>query len=203
MDSQVSVSLASGSGALFAPLTRFFGLSPRYVSSFGLLLIGPLAALAQLTSGDLRGTVHDASGAAIPNAAIEVVNNATDVHTTQPANADGEYHFSNLPVGAYSLSAKAAGFAPAELKNITIDLNKIATANLTLQVGQTTTSIEVTESAATIDTSTAQISNTYSTKMTQDLPSATTGSGVLNLSLLGAGVASSGGMGAGTGPSVA
>src|SRR6185437_5660229 len=62
--------------------------------------------------------------------------------------------------------------------------------------------VEVNEQAASVDTVTANISNTFETKQTQDLPTASVGLGVLNLSLLNAGVASSGGVGAGTGPSV-
>jgi hypothetical protein len=62
--------------------------------------------------------------------------------------------------------------------------------------------VEVTGETATIDTTTAQIQNTYELKETQDLPSASQGLGVLNLSLLDAGVASSGGIGVGTGPSI-
>jgi hypothetical protein len=54
----------------------------------------------------------------------------------------------------------------------------------------------------TIDTTTSQLSTTYESQILKDLPSATVGSGVLNASLLQAGVGSSGGLGAGSGPSV-
>jgi hypothetical protein len=60
----------------------------------------------------------------------------------------------------------------------------------------------VTESAAAIDTSTAQVQTTYETKQLADLPTASSGSGVINLSLLNAGVTTSGGSGYGVGPSV-
>ena len=70
------------------------------------------------------------------------------------------------------------------------------------QVAGTGTTVEVTGQTETIDTTTAQIQNTYEQKQMQDLPSASIGLGVLNLSLLDAGVASSGGIGVGTGPSV-
>ena len=60
----------------------------------------------------------------------------------------------------------------------------------------------VTAAPPAIDTTTAQVQSTYETKQASDLPSASIGQGVLNLSLLSAGVASSGGVGVGTGPSV-
>ena len=163
----------------------------------------PTFSFAQLTSGDLTGIVSDASGAAIPNATVEAVNTATGVRTTSPSNASGEYHLANLPIGTYNLTATATGFAPTEIKGVAVDLNKQGTANISLQVGTTASTVEVTESVSTIDTSTAQITNTFESKLAQDLPTASIGSGVLNLSLLAAGVASSGGVGAGSGPSVA
>ena len=83
-----------------------------------------------------------------------------------------------------------------------VNLNQIATANLTMQVGQTQTTIEVTEAPAVIDTTTAQVQNTYEAKQAEDLPIAAVGSGVYNLALLNAGVTSSGGVGVGSGPSV-
>jgi hypothetical protein len=166
------------------------------------LLLSSLA-FAQLTSGDLTGVVSDASGAAVPNATVSALNTATGAKATQTANAVGEYHFTNLPVGTYNLTASAPGFGSTELAQVVVDLNKIATANIALQVGTTVSTVEVTEAAIAIDTSTAQISSSYDTKLTADLPTSSTGSGVLNLSLLAGGVASSGGVGAGSGPSVA
>ncbi len=165
-------------------------------------LLTPAPSFAQMTSGDLTGVVSDASGAAVPNANVEAVNVATGVKTTSVSNASGEYHLANLAIGSYNLTATATGFAPTELKGVAVDLNKQSTANIALQVGTTASTVEVTEAASTIDTSTAQISNVYEARLAQDLPTASIGSGVINLSLLAGGVATSGGVGAGSGPSV-
>ena len=159
-------------------------------------------AAAQLTSGDLTGTVLDATGAAIPNATVTALNAATGQKFSTTTTGTGSYRLNNLPVGNYDLTATAGGFTTATLKAVAVELNKAATANITLQVGQVTSTVEVQEAATTIDTTTAQVENTFTTKETQDLPVASVGLGVLNLSLLGSGVASSGGVGAGTGPSV-
>ena len=130
------------------------------------------------------------------------MNTATGVKASQKSNSVGEYRFGNLPVGTYSLTATGTGFASSTVKAITVSLNKTVSQNLTLQVGQTATTVEVSEAVAIIDTNTAQITNSYDSRLTADLPSASVGSGVINLSLLSAGVASSGGVGVGTGPSV-
>jgi hypothetical protein len=160
------------------------------------------SAVAQSVSGNLTGTIYDASGATIPGAAVAARNDATGVETTTTSTSTGEYLISNLPVGTYTVTATSSGFTKSELKGLEVALNVTATANFTLQVGQSVATVEVTAAAAPIDTTTAQVQNTYDTQQMMELPSASTGSGVINLSLLAAGVASSGGVGVGTGPSV-
>jgi len=160
------------------------------------------AVQAQTVSGNLTGTVYDASGATVPGATIVAKNDATSVETTTASTSSGEYRINNLLVGTYTVTAVAGGFSKAELKGIRVDLNVTATANFTLQVGQTVQTVEVTAAAATIDTTTAQLQNTFETQQLMDLPTASNGSGVINLSLLAPGVATSGGIGVGSGPSV-
>ena len=166
-------------------------------------LLIPNSIFAQsTTSGDLTGSVSDASGAALTTATVTASNQGTGIKSVQPTSSSGEYHFSNLPVGKYDLTVSAAGFATAEIKNIDINLNTVATQNIRLQIGTAASTIEVSEAAVTIDTTTAQITGTFDSRQMAELPSASTGSGILNLSLLQSGVATSGTVGIGTGPSV-
>ena len=177
----------------------------RYLLAFAiatLMALAPATSFAQSVSGDVVGTVLDATGAVVPNAAVTAENPATGIRTNTNSSTSGEYRFTNLPIGQYNISSTAAGFAPSTLKGVSVELNKTATANITMQIGQVSSSVEVQDAAATIDTTTAQVQNTYDAKAVADLPTASVGLGVLNLSLLSAGVASSGGVGAGTGPSV-
>ena len=166
------------------------------------LTLGSLCR-AQLTSGDLVGTVMDASGAAVPGATVEAVEESTRVSATQTAGSNGQYRFTNLHIGRYDLTVTAPGFTTAGVKGVSIDLNKTSTENVTLGIGAVATTIDVSDAAQTIDTTTAQIQTNFNSKLASDLP--ITGSalgGVLNLSLLSAGVANAGGVGIGTGPSV-
>lgn len=156
---------------------------------------------AQAISGDLLGVVTDSSGAVIPNATVVATNLGTGAKVTTKTNATGEYHFVNLPVGHYSLEMTGNGMTGG-YKDVQVQLNHQVTANIVGAVSSASTTIEVTAEAASIDTSTAQIQNTFATKELEELPTATVGLGVLNLSLLNAGVATSGGIGAGTGPSI-
>jgi hypothetical protein len=161
----------------------------------------PIFLKAQAISGDLLGVVTDSSGAVVSNAQVVATNLGTGVKTTTKTNTTGEYHFVNLPVGHYSLAMTGNGMAGG-YKDVQVQLNKQETFNITAAVTTSTEVIEVNAEALTIDTTTPQIQNTFEAKELQDLPTATIGLGVLNLSLLNAGVATSGGIGAGTGPSV-
>ncbi len=165
-----------------------------------LLMSFPL--IAQLTSGNIQGTVYDPSGATVPGATVVATDVATGVSKTAQTTSSGGYRFENLPVGTYDLNVTAGGFNKAEVKGIGVQLNQTVTTNATLAVGQSATTVEVTEAAASIDTTTAQIQTTYQAKQLADLPAASTGTGVLNLSLLSPGVTTTGGTGYGVGPSV-
>ncbi len=161
------------------------------------------ALFSQAVSGDLAGSIYDESGASVPRAILTAANTSTDVKFAATANARGQYRFSNLPPGNYDLTAAIAGFATATLRNVAVQLNETATANFTLHVGAVSTAVEVTDAPAMLDTTTAQITTTYTARQAEDLPVASIWPmQVLNLSLLQAGVASNGGLGAGTGPSV-
>ena len=167
-----------------------------------LLALWCYGAKGQAISGDLVGTVTDASGGSVANATVEAVNAATNIKSSTVTNGSGEYRLSNLEPGTYNVTTSAPGFAPSELKGVAVQLNQTTTANLLVKVGTVSTAIEVTAAAALIDTTTSQIQNTFSSKQVTDFPNTTIGQGVLNLSLLSAGVASSGGVGVGTGPSI-
>ena len=183
---------------------KYSGLFIRVGLLFFLaLVVFGVSAKAQVISGDLVGTVFDKTGAVVPNASVEAVNVDTKVKYTAQANEAGEYRFNNLPVGKYDVSVMATNFATTTVSGLTVELNKTTSLPITLEIKGAVTQVEVSGAVATLDTTTSQITNTFETKLNQDLPTATVGLGVLNLSLLSSGVASSGGIGAGTGPSVA
>ena len=177
---------------------------------FAMAVLIALCSLAvpgfgQTIDANLVGTVVDSSGAAVPNANIEITHVATGTKTTTRTNADGQYRFNNIPTGMYNVTAAAAGFSTASLKNVDIQLSKTSTANITVQVGQVSTTVDVSEVGVVIDTTTAQLQSNFDARQIVNLPIIENSNslfGALNLALLSAGVSSNGGVGQGTGPSV-
>jgi hypothetical protein len=158
-------------------------------------------AYGQAISGDLVGTITDSTGAILPNADVRAANVNTGMTSFTKTSASGEYRFTNLPVGTYDIIVSGGGLT-GSLKGVPVVLNQTATANLSLGVKTTSETVEVNAESAIIDTTTPQLQSTFEQKEIQDLPSAGIGLGVLNLSLLSPGVAQTGGLGVGRGPSV-
>jgi hypothetical protein len=172
---------------------------------YALVFVGvnATAVYAQSPSSSLVGVVRDASGAVVPNAQIEVTNQGTGIVYHAQTNDSGEYRINNLPLGAYTVQASMSGFATAVAKDLGISANNVLTHDFALAVSAAAASVEVSSEAnVSIDTTTAQIGTTFSLQETKDLPTATVGLGVLNLSLEAPGTTSTGGVGAGVGPSV-
>jgi hypothetical protein len=166
-----------------------------------MLAFGAVVALGQAIDGNIVGTVTDASGAAVVGADVTATNVGTNVASNAKTGGSGEYRFEHLLAGTYRITVKMTGFKTVS-ENVIVELNKTGTRNISLSPGAATETVEVSGTPPTIDTTTSQLQNTFDNRVVSDSPLASTGSGVINLSLLDAGVASSGGVGLGTGPSV-
>jgi hypothetical protein len=183
--------------------SKVLGICVALVTAVFLCSVTTATLFGQAQDGNLVGSILDTSGAAIPNAMVEATNTATGIKVTTTSDATGFYRFNNLIVGTYKISAMAPGLSESA-REVVVELNKTTTANINLGVGGVTTEVNVTAGAALIDTTTAHVTNNYSTQLITQLPLAANpvAGGVYNLALTGAGVASSGGVGVGFGPSV-
>lgn len=166
------------------------------------ILLAPLAIHGQVADSNVVGTVLDPSSAVITGATVEFRSDATGLTYTTVTDMAGQFRLSNVPSGRYTARAAAPGFANAALNGINLELNRSHTVNIHLQVQNTTTSLTVDEAAVAIDTSTPALQTSFGTRSVLALPITSSPTGILNLSLLSAGVSSAGGLGLGTGPSI-
>ena len=120
------------------------------------IAIGGTRARAQYEDGSLIGTIHDASGAVVANATVTVTNTNTGRVTNVVSNSSGDYEVPSLHVGVYTIQAQATGFAPAQARNIGIAVGARQRIDLTLNIGQTAATVEVSDVALQIETATSE-----------------------------------------------
>jgi hypothetical protein len=148
-------------------------LSRRFrppVFFLALLFLFTSAAFAQLTTADILGTVTDATGAVVPSANITLTNLGTNDKRTGQSNSSGDYSFTLLPVGHYSITVKAGGFQASITKDLAVEAGDRARADVHLQIGSESTVIEVTASTPLLQADSATVSFTVTAKAVQDLP---------------------------------
>src|SRR5881628_1173470 len=111
---------------------------------FGLL--SEKAALAQAGTGSIRGLVTDASGAVLPDVQIEATNVATQLKFTTTTTGAGIYTLSSLPIGQYKVLVQHTGFKQSVQENVDVATASTTTLNVTLELGEVTQTVTVTES---------------------------------------------------------
>ncbi len=114
-------------------------------------------AWAQSFTGTIAGTVTDASGAVIPQASVAVLNTGTNARSEAKTDGSGNYVIPLLPPGQYNIEATAAGFKKYVQLGITLQVQQRAQLNLSLQIGETTESVEVTANATMLETGSSSV----------------------------------------------
>src|SRR5579864_4968688 len=129
-----------------SPLTRLTFMAKKMRLGIFLLAVlfqVSLTALAQQTLGGITGTVSDKSGSVLPDTAVTIVGDQTQLTRTQKTNENGAYDFVNLPIGTFTVTVSHEGFQTEKLPSILVQANRTATLNVSLKVGQVGTTIEV------------------------------------------------------------
>src|SRR2546425_6224607 len=113
--------------------------------------------LAQVATGNIRGTVMDATEAVIGNAKVTLVNVNTGVERTVATNESGDFNAPSMPLGDYQIIAEVPGFQRKVLTGINLQVDQTATIRITLDPGAVTESVEVTSAAPLLDSQTSSI----------------------------------------------
>ena len=163
----------------------FLRLDHVVAAAFFLVWLTPCIN-AQDPIGTLEGQVTDPSSAVVAGAEVSAHNSQTGLTRTVHSSREGSFHFSNLPVGEYSLAVKANGFAPFSVSPIRIDIGKVVTYPVALQVTGGHAEVNVAAQTVMVDTS-QTIGNVVSASQATDLP--LNGRDLTQLGLLQPGVA--------------
>src|SRR5579872_2354800 len=135
----------------------------RWVATLFVVLISSLTLLAQDT-GQITGTVHDSSGAAVANAKVTVSNRSQGIERPTVTNSTGDWLVGGLPGGTYSETVDAPGFKKYQAKDIALRIGQKLRQDATLQVGATATEITVQGSAVAPETQSSDLAGTVTGK---------------------------------------
>ena len=133
------------------------------------LLIAGIAS-AQVDQGTITGTVTDNTGAIVPGAQVTLTATDTGLTLQAKSNGSGNYTFSPIKIGNYSVSASAPGFQTTMRDNLHVDAEARLAANLKLSPGQVSQTVTVSSAVALLQTQTNAVSQVIDTKTINDTP---------------------------------
>src|ERR1700676_1291831 len=133
-------------------------------------ILFPIQASAQVSGAPLSGTIPDPSGAAVPNAKVNIMNTATGVSRDDTTDAAGFFLVPNLLPGPYMVTVSAAGSSTTKSSDIVLTVGAEQTLNLSLKIGESTQTVEVTGAAALVQLSNSTMKSEVESTTIRELP---------------------------------
>src|SRR5437016_6765506 len=118
----------------------------------GCILLSIGAIQAQVSTGEITGTVTDPTGAVVSGATVTLTNPATNRQRTVRSNSAGVYDLSALPPGTYNLKVEMSGFATQVRNDVELQVGQVAGIDVTLKVGNVNEVVEVAGGAPVLQT---------------------------------------------------
>jgi hypothetical protein len=134
------------------------------------VLLTPRLVQAQEVFGSIFGTVTDASGAAVPNATITILDVGKGTTSTATTDASGNYTKGQLIPDIYKVTIEAPGFGKVISSEINVEVNQSARFDAALTVGSVTSEVQVTAAAPLLQADRADVAQTFSGKELNELP---------------------------------
>jgi hypothetical protein len=160
---------------------RRFLINASAIRRLGTLVVTPLLlivgagllqpAAAQNIYGAVHGTVTDASGAVLPNAAVSITNTSTGIVTTAKTDSHGYYIFPQLQIGGpYTIEINAAGFQKFSSSGLMLNLNDNREVSAKVQVGSEVQTVNVEGTAVQVETSDTQLKQVFTAQQMEEAP---------------------------------
>ncbi|HUK18677.1 MAG TPA: carboxypeptidase-like regulatory domain-containing protein, partial [Bryobacteraceae bacterium] len=154
----------------FRGIYRYF--TTLLCASVAFAILGATPARAQSSiAGTVIGQVTDESGASVPGVSVKIVEPATGTTFSTVSNDTGRYEFATVPPGKYDIKFTKTGFSEYNIRSQDIKIGIVLTANATLKVGSTATTVEVSATVgAELQTMSATVGNSISQQSLMVLP---------------------------------
>ncbi len=135
-----------------------------------LLVLNSARSFAQFETASVLGYVRDSSGAAVPNAAVSLVNQETQAQVTVKTDAQGAYQFTDVKVGSYAVTSQAAGFDTTTTQAFQVQVNAHQRVDVTLKVGSASEVVTVSDAAQLLETDSSERGQVIGTREVENLP---------------------------------
>jgi len=151
----------------------FWGLTNKILflllATLGVLVFS-VPLFSQGSNGRIIGTVADQSGGVISNATVSIIDKDRGVARTLTTDDAGEYNAPNLLPGTYIVRVEANGFKKLERQNVVLEVGKEVRVDVTVQPGEQTQTVTVTESIPLVETTNATLGGTLNNTDINDMP---------------------------------
>lgn len=127
-------------------------------------------AWGQFDTASVLGSIKDPNGAAVPSASVTLNNLAKGISSTRTTDANGDYEFSNVLPGEYSLTASASGFQTSQTEHFTVTVGARQRVGLILKLGGDTETVTVSGAASLLETDTSDRGETIQSREAVTLP---------------------------------
>ncbi|MEK7405934.1 MAG: TonB-dependent receptor [Acidobacteriota bacterium] len=134
------------------------------------MLLLAVPALSQVTTGTILGTVRDSTGAAVPGAQITITETNKGTSHQSVTDDTGSYNVPFLVPGTYSVAVEKAGFKKQVRSGIIVQVDLRARIDVTLEVGQVTETVNVTEAAPLVRADSAELGDVTEERVIRELP---------------------------------
>ncbi|MGB6687741.1 MAG: carboxypeptidase-like regulatory domain-containing protein [Terracidiphilus sp.] len=134
------------------------------------LFVLPATSVGQTFRGAISGTITDQSGAVVPGAQVTATEAATNTAYKAVSSSAGEFGFSNVPLGSYTVTVAASGFKSEKVDKVPVTAGETYTLPIKLAIASAGETVEVTADALTLDTVTDTQSTALPEEVVQTLP---------------------------------
>ena len=135
-----------------------------------LAVAGSRFAHAQFDSASVLGSITDPSGASVPSATVQLLSIAKGITVTRQTDSSGNYEFTNVLPGDYSITVTATGFETAQTDRFIVTVGARQRVSLTLKLGGNTQTVTVSGAATQLETDTSDRGETVQSRETVNLP---------------------------------
>jgi hypothetical protein len=157
--------------------------------TLSLMSLGVTPANAQVSKGSISGNIADPQSAAVPDAAVKAVGKETNQEFNATSDNSGLFKLSLLPVGTYRLEITKNGFRKSVFDNVQVEVGADrGMGTIKLEIGEVSSTVEVSAAPPLLESTEAQITNSFTATDIQNFPTILGNEGLDNLALTVPGV---------------